>query len=118
MGLRNLRALGSLPGPRARRRAVAVSPPGPRICIGSWGMPNRHFAIVFAAACLSTATGILAATLPAKADDGVAAKAQVCSTCHGQSGTPISATFPIIWGQQQNYLYKELHDYHSGDRAN
>jgi cytochrome c553 len=81
-------------------------------------MANRQFAIVFAAVCLSMSAGILAATLPAKADDDVAAKAQVCSTCHGQSGTPISATFPIIWGQQQNYLYKELHDYHSGDRAN
>ncbi len=23
---------------------------------------------------------------------------------------------PIIWGQQANYLYKELHDYKSGDR--
>jgi cytochrome c553 len=25
---------------------------------------------------------------------------------------------PIIWGQQSNYLYKELHDYHSGQRYN
>ena len=39
-------------------------------------------------------------------------------TCHGQNGTPISANIPIISGQQGNYLYKELHDFHSGDRKN
>ena len=33
------------------------------------------------------------------------------------NGVPIDPkTMPIIWGQQANYLYKELHDYKSGDR--
>ena len=45
-------------------------------------------------------------------------RVQVCSACHGPNGEPTSATTPIIWGQQANYLYKELHDYHSGDRTN
>ena len=27
-------------------------------------------------------------------------------------------TIPIIWGQQQSYLVKQLHDYRSGDRDN
>ncbi len=54
----------------------------------------------------------------ARAQDDVAAKALACSTCHGVNGAPISATFPVIWGQQSNYLYKELHDFHSGDRKN
>ena len=26
--------------------------------------------------------------------------------------------FPIIWGQEQSYLVKQLHDYRSGDRDN
>ncbi len=44
---------------------------------------------------------------------------QVCSGCHGQNGVPADPkTTPIIWGQQENYLYKELHDYHSGARDN
>jgi len=76
-------------------------------------MFNRQFATVFAAAAF-----FALAAVPATADDDVAAKAQVCGACHGQNGTPISTNMPIIWGQQQNYLYKELHDYHSGDRAN
>jgi cytochrome c553 len=75
-------------------------------------MPNRQFAIVFAAACLFAFTA-----LPAQADDAEA-KAQACGLCHGQNGVPISANMPVIWGQQSNYLYKELHDFHSGDRKN
>jgi cytochrome c553 len=68
-------------------------------------------AAVFAAA---TAAAVMA---PARADDDVAGKAQVCAACHGENGTPIDPkTMPIIWGQQSNYLYKELHDFHSGDR--
>ncbi len=27
-------------------------------------------------------------------------------------------TIPIIWGQQQSYLVKQMHDYRSGDRDN
>ena len=58
------------------------------------------------------------AAAPAVAADDVASKAGVCSACHGGNGTPINTATPIIWGQQSNYLYKELHDYHSGARAN
>ena len=54
---------------------------------------------------------------PAFADDDVATKAQVCAACHGENGTPTDPkTMPIIWGQQSNYLYKELQNYHSGER--
>ena len=80
-------------------------------------MFNRRFAIACVVA--STVGALAAIAVPARADDdAVAAKAQACATCHGQNGTPISANFPIIWGQQGNYLYKELHDFHSGDRKN
>lgn len=56
--------------------------------------------------------------LPANAQDDMAAKTTVCGACHGQSGEPVSGNTPTIWGQQGNFLYKELHDYHSGERAN
>jgi cytochrome c553 len=80
-------------------------------------MFNRQFAIAFVVA--STVGALASIAVPARADDdAVVAKAQACATCHGQNGTPISANFPIIWGQQGNYLYKELHDFHSGDRKN
>jgi cytochrome c553 len=42
----------------------------------------------------------------------------VCNTCHGDNGLPRNAATPVIWGQQENYLIKQLHDFHSGDRDN
>ena len=57
--------------------------------------------------------GALAAR-PAKAADDIASKAQACAACHGENGVPTSAVTPVIWGQQSYYLYKDLHDYHSG----
>jgi cytochrome c553 len=41
----------------------------------------------------------------------------VCNTCHGGNGVPHNAATPIIWGQQENYLIKQLHDFH-GDARN
>ena len=53
---------------------------------------------------------------PQAADD-IEAKAQACAACHGENGVPTDPkTMPIIWGQRADYLYKELHDYKSGDR--
>jgi cytochrome c553 len=56
--------------------------------------------------------------LPASAQDDLAAKTTLCAACHGQNGEPVSSNTPIIWGQESNYLYKELHDFHSGQRDN
>jgi cytochrome c553 len=59
------------------------------------------------------------AAVPAQAADDIEAKVQVCAACHGQNGVPLDPkTTPIIWGQQSSYIYKELHDYHSGARDN
>ena len=56
-------------------------------------------------------------TVPAHPADDIEAKVQVCAACHGRNGVPSDAkTIPIIWGQQQSYLVKQLHDYISGDR--
>ena len=57
--------------------------------------------------------------VPAQAAEDIEAKAQLCAACHGQNGVPTDPkTIPIIWGQQQSYLVKQLHDYRSGDRDN
>jgi len=57
------------------------------------------------------------AVLSAHAANDTEAKAQACAVCHGENGVPIDPkTIPIIWGQQQSYLVKQLHDYRSGDR--
>jgi cytochrome c553 len=66
-----------------------------------------------------------AVEMPALPTPGNAAEAQailgakllVCNTCHGDTGAPRSAASPIIWGQQENYLLKQLHDFQNGDRG-
>ena len=73
--------------------------------------------------------GVLAAlaalAAPAKAAEGIpeagvqrefSAKLLVCNVCHGDRGTPKGGNIPIIWGQQENYLLKQLHDFDKGDR--
>src|SRR5258707_2406949 len=55
--------------------------------------------------------------VPANAQDAIEAKVQTCGACHGQNGVPLDPkTMPIIWGQQQSYLVKQLHDFRAGDR--
>ena len=64
--------------------------------------------------------------VPAVAQPGNAAEAEailnakllVCGTCHGAEGRPKTTSTPIIWGLQENYLVKQLHDFQKGDRKN
>jgi cytochrome c553 len=73
-----------------------------------------------------TAAAAHAAERPALATPGNTAEAEailgakllVCNTCHGDNGVPRTAAAPIIWGQQENYLLKQMHDFQSGDRDN
>ena len=73
--------------------------------------------IIFGVLAIAAAVAAFA-FLPANAADDVEAKAQACGACHGQNGASTAPIIPIIWGQQSSYLYKELHDYHSGARDN
>ncbi|HEY6255083.1 MAG TPA: c-type cytochrome [Xanthobacteraceae bacterium] len=54
----------------------------------------------------------------AEAKNILGAKLLVCNTCHGANGVPNNPTVPIIWGLQENYLLKQLHDFQHGDRDN
>ena len=77
-------------------------------------MFTRLISVIFGAGI-----GFAVAAVPTYAADDIEAKAQTCAACHGQNGVPIEPkTIPIIWGQQQSYLMKQLHDYRSGDRDN
>jgi cytochrome c553 len=58
-------------------------------------------------------------TTPAIAQNAtkdVAAKVEVCTACHGESGKPADKTIPVIWGQQAGYIYIQLRDFKRGDR--
>jgi cytochrome c553 len=80
-------------------------------------MINNHFPTVFAALVV-----LAALTAPANAQTAptgerdFGAKMLVCNTCHGARGVPHNPTIPVIWGQQENYLAKQMHDFQSGDR--
>lgn len=77
-------------------------------------MVTRHFFAIF-----GTGLGLAMVAEPALAADDIEAKVQMCVACHGQNGVPTDPkTIPIIAGQQQSYLVKQLHDYRSGDRDN
>ena len=63
---------------------------------------------VVVAALLSAATAAWA--------DSIEDKAAVCSACHGEKGLPAEPAIPIIWGQNEGYLYLELRDFQKGAR--
>jgi len=72
-------------------------------------MLKRFFAALFGMA-------FSLAIAPVHADD-IDAKVQLCATCHGAAGTPIDPkTIPVIWGQQESYLMKQLRDFRNGER--
>ena len=95
-------------------------------------MTNNRFPTVFAVLVAMAALGAPAIApaaehaveVPAVATPGNTAEAAaflnakllVCNTCHGPDGVPRSAPTPVIWGQQENYLVKQMHDFVKGDR--
>lgn len=44
-------------------------------------------------------------------------KAEVCATCHGNDGISVSATWPTLAGQYEDYLERALQQYRDGTRA-
>ena len=75
-------------------------------------MFTRVFSVVF-----GVGFGLVGALPPAHAADEIEAKAQLCAACHGDQGAPADPkTIPVIWGQQQSYLMKQLRDFRSGER--
>lgn len=67
-----------------------------------------------------SALAVIATTFaiqPARAADEIESKTQLCTTCHGTKGVPTDPkTIPVIWGQQQSYLMKQLRDFRNGER--
>ncbi len=69
----------------------------------------------FAAAIFGITIGL--AIAPVHAADDMEARAQVCAACHGAKGVPTDPkTIPVIWGQQESYLMKQLRDFRNGER--
>ena len=76
-------------------------------------MFTRFFSVIF-----GMGIGLAAAVPPAHAADEIEAKAQLCAACHGAKGVPADPkTMPVIWGQEQSYLMKQMRDFRNGERA-
>jgi cytochrome c553 len=59
--------------------------------------------------------GVVMSIVPVLADE-VKTKAQICASCHGESGVPGDPAIPVIWGQNEGYLYLQLRDIKRGVR--
>ncbi len=71
-----------------------------------------RLAVLLAATC-----GIASA---AHAGDAVKGKEKsaMCAACHGADGNSVSADFPRLAGQHEDYIVRALTDYKSGKRKN
>ncbi|MGB5201217.1 MAG: hypothetical protein WBN68_18905 [Sedimenticolaceae bacterium] len=63
---------------------------------------------------------LLAHVVPVTAQDAIDLQKEVllCAGCHGQNGIPVKPEYPIIWGQEYFYLYRQLRDYATARRDN
>jgi cytochrome c553 len=77
----------------------------------------KVFAAVLAVAAVAVSQTASGAAPDPNIQREFGAKLQVCGVCHGNNGVPKGPTIPIIWGQQENYIAKQLHDFRSGDRT-
>src|SRR5262245_33680592 len=93
------RALGILPGSPAQPQPASVSPPTP----------------VSQVIWTPDVLQILARGNPERGRGKVV---EVCVACHGEQGISVSPDYPNLNGQSGAAIYKQLHDYRTGSRAN
>ena len=48
----------------------------------------------------------------------IGAKAAQCDVCHGEMGIPPDTAMPVIWGQHQAYLARQIKEFKLGNRSN
>ena len=72
---------------------------------------------VLAVLAVLAAPALAAQAIPDPSTDReFSAKLSVCNECHGVNGVRRMATIPLISGQPENYLLKQLRDFERGDR--
>lgn len=71
----------------------------------------RGFGSVLFAACM----GLVVLTVAGRTET-LEEITRNCDVCHGKNGTPRDKATPIIWGQNEGYLYIQLRDYKRGNR--
>ncbi|MEE9492395.1 MAG: c-type cytochrome [Gammaproteobacteria bacterium] len=71
---------------------------------------NQHLIILFLLICSSLA---FAGGVATAGKD----KALICTACHGADGNNSNAEYPVLAGQVESYLLKQLKDFKSGARV-
>ncbi len=61
-------------------------------------------------------TSVVAEDVPAPPPE-IAELVESCASCHGEAGVPVQEDAPIIWGQENYYMYVQLRDIQAGRRA-
>jgi cytochrome c553 len=65
---------------------------------------------------LAIVAPIVFTTLSHSRANGIEDTAQICAACHGAAGVPADPATPVIWGQNEGYLYLQLRDIQRGSR--
>ena len=75
------------------------------------------FGVLAVVAAALAAPGMTAEVTPDPATSReFSAKLLMCGQCHGLNGAPVRPGIPIIWGQQENYLLRQLQDFRTKNR--
>ena len=61
---------------------------------------------------------VLANSTTVLAQEGVEGLVTTCAACHGENGVPQDKATPVIWGQNEGYMYLQLRDFQKGTRKN
>lgn len=61
---------------------------------------------------------VIAVSKGVRAEDGIKDLIATCAACHGENGIPQDKMTPVIWGQNEGYMYLQLRDFQKGTREN
>ena len=83
-------------------------------------MITNRFLSIIGAAAVATAFSIPAYAAEGAAAGGmsreVSARLKMCTLCHGENGNTKSPNIPVIAGQREDYILKQIHDFNAGAR--
>jgi cytochrome c553 len=80
-------------------------------------MEKRPSATWLSSLALTASIFVVAPVASARAD-AADDKAAVCAACHGEKGITADKSIPVIWGQNEGYIYLQLRDFKRGNRKN
>jgi cytochrome c553 len=95
----------------AMRRAAGLEPGSPAV------VQPRSMATSLPVSQVSWDPEVLRVLTSGSTRRGAAIAAQTCASCHGDKGLS-QQTFPALAGQTPEAIFKQLHDFRSGARAN